>query len=97
MKMLNACFLMTKVLTIAVQKSNNWVDKNIYSSNQITKNRKLKFDLVYCTNEQLSIQVLLVSKIILGYEEALGPKNWEVNHASKILTDNSDFGSFLFI
>ena len=28
MKMLNACFLTAKVLTIAVQKSDIWVEKN---------------------------------------------------------------------
>ena len=38
--------------------------------------RKLKFDQLYCINEQLANDFLLVSKILLGYEEALWPKNW---------------------
>ena len=32
--------------------------------------------------------VLLVSKILLGYKEALWPKNLEVSHASQILTND---------
>ena len=30
---------------------------------------------------------LLVSKTLLGYEEALWPKKLEINHASQILTN----------
>ena len=37
--------------------------------------------------------VLLVSKILLVYEEALWPKMLKICHASQILTN--DFGSFL--
>ena len=33
--------------------------------------------------------VLLVSKILLGYEEALWPKKLEISHASQILTSKS--------
>ena len=32
------------------------------------------FDQLYCINELLANDVLLVSKILLGYEEALWPK-----------------------
>ena len=45
--------------------------------------RKLKFDQLYCINEWLPNDVLLVSKILLGYEEALWSKNLEINHASR--------------
>ena len=38
--------------------------------------QKSKIDQLYCINEQLANDVLLVSKIILGYEEALWPKHW---------------------
>ena len=31
---------------------------------------------------------LLVSKILLGYEEALWPKKLEISHASQILTND---------
>jgi hypothetical protein len=31
---------------------------------------------------------LLVSKILLGYEEALWPKKLEISHAGQILTNN---------
>ena len=48
--------------------------------------RKLKFDQLYCINEKLANDVLLVSKIILGYEEALWPKKLEISCASQILT-----------
>ena len=34
----------------------------------------------------LANDVLLVSKILLGYEEALRPKKLEISHASQILT-----------
>ena len=32
--------------------------------------------------------VLLVSKILSGYEEALWPKKMEISHASQILTND---------
>ena len=37
---------------------------------------RLRFDQLYCINELLANYFLLVSKILLGYEEALWPKNW---------------------
>jgi hypothetical protein len=36
----------------------------------------------------LANDVLLVCKILLGYEEALWPKKLEISHASQILTKN---------
>ena len=36
--------------------------------------RKLKFDQLYCINELLANDVLLVSKILLDNKEALWPK-----------------------
>ena len=39
----------------------------------------------------------LVSKILLGYKEALWLKELEISHASQILTEASDFGTFLVI
>ena len=44
------------------------------------------FDQLYCINEVLANDVLLVSKILLGYEEALWPNKLEISHASQILT-----------
>ena len=35
----------------------------------------LKFDQLYCINKWLANDVSLVSKILLGHEEALWPKN----------------------
>ena len=49
----------------------------------------LKFDQLYCTNEELVNDVLLVSKILLGCEEALWSKKLEISHASQILTSDS--------
>ena len=43
----------------------------------------------------LANAVLLVSKILLGYEEALWPIKLEIIHASQIHKRSSDFGSFL--
>ena len=40
----------------------------------------------YCINELLENDVLLVSKILLGYEEVLWPKKLDISHASQILT-----------
>ena len=37
-----------------------------------------------------SNDVLLVSKILLGYEEALWPKKLEISHASKILINDGE-------
>ena len=37
-------------------------------------------------NEFLANDVLLVYKILSGYEEALGPKKLEISHANQILT-----------
>ena len=37
-------------------------------------------------NESLANDVLLVYKILSGYEEALGPKKLEISHANQILT-----------
>ena len=45
----------------------------------------LKLDYLYCINEQLAYDVLLVSKNFLGYE-ALRSKKLEIRHASQILT-----------
>ena len=45
----------------------------------------LKFDQLYCINELLANDVLLVSKILLGYEEALWQK-MKISHDSQILT-----------
>ena len=39
------------------------------------------------SNRQLAIDVLLVSKILLGYEEALWPNKQEISHVSQILTN----------
>ena len=39
-------------------------------------------------NEYLAIAVLLISKILLGYKEALWPKKLEISHASQILTND---------
>jgi hypothetical protein len=39
-------------------------------------------------SELLAIDVLLVYKILLGYEEALWLKKLEISHASQILTNN---------
>ena len=49
---------------------------------------KLKFDQLYCITEELANYVLLGSKIVLGYEEALWPKKLETSHGSLILTNN---------
>ena len=46
------------------------------TKNQISIWQSLKFDQLYCTNELQANDVLLVSKILLGYEETLWPKNW---------------------
>ena len=43
----------------------NWITKKQISDH------KLKFDQLYCINEQLANDVLLVFKKLLGYEEAL--------------------------
>ena len=60
--------------------------------------RKLEFDQLYCINELLANDVLLVSKIFLGYEEALWPKKLEISHAIQIFdTRASDFDSILVI
>ena len=37
---------------------------------------------------RLANDVLLVSKILLGYEKALWPKKLEISHASQILTND---------
>ena len=52
----------------------------------------LEFDQLYCVNELLANDVLMVSKILLGYEEALWPKKLEISHQR-----GSNFGSFLVI
>ena len=41
----------------------------------------LKLDQLFCINEQPANDVLLVSKILLGYEEALWPKKLEISYA----------------
>ena len=43
----------------------------------------------YCINELLANDVLLVSKTLLGYEQAIWPKNMEIRHASQILTNDN--------
>ena len=49
-------------------------------------------------NSYLANDVLLVSKIVLGYEEALWPKKIEEKSCqSNFDTRASDFGSFLVI
>jgi hypothetical protein len=54
----------------------------------------LKFDQLYRINEWIANDILLVSKIFLGYIEALCSKEFESSHASQILTNtSSDFGS----
>ena len=67
----------------------------LYRSNYITKNQisiwrsyKLKFDQLYCINEQLANDVLLVAKILINYDEALWPNKLEIRHACQILTNN---------
>ena len=58
----------------------------------------LKFDQLYCINEELTNDDLLVSKILLGYEEALWPKkNGDKSCQSNSDKRASDFGSFLVI
>ena len=47
---------------------------------------KAKFDQLYCTIELLGNDVLLVSKMRLGYEGAFWPKELKISHASQILT-----------
>ena len=43
--------------------------------------------------ECIANDVLLVSKILLTYEEALRPKNLKISHASQIFDiQSSDFG-----
>ena len=60
--------------------------------------RKLKFDQLYCINEKLANDVLLVSKILLGYEKALWLKKiGDKSCQSNFDTRASDFGSFLVI
>ena len=39
-------------------------------------------------NKQLVSDVLLVYKVLLGYEEALWPKELKINHASQILKND---------
>ena len=41
--------------------------------------RKLKFDQLYCINELLANDVLLVCKLLLGYEEALWSKKLKIH------------------
>ena len=49
-------------------------------------NRKLKLYHLYCINEKLANYVLLVCKILLGYQVPLWPKQLEIGHASQTLT-----------
>ena len=42
---------------------------------------------MHCINELLANEVLLISKILLGYEKTLRPKILEIIHASQILTN----------
>ena len=46
-------------------------------------------------NEMLANDVLLVPKILLGYEEALWPKKLEISHTSQILTHEPQLLFFL--
>ena len=49
-------------------------------------------------NSYLASDVLLDSKVLLGYEEALWPKKLEITHASQnFVKRSSDFCSFLLI
>ena len=48
----------------------------------------LKFDQLYRITEQLSNAVLLVSKILFGYEEAFWSKRLEISHTSQISTND---------
>ena len=49
-------------------------------------------------NSYLANDVLLVSKLLLGYEEALWSKKLDLSHASQILTQRLlGFGPFLVI
>ena len=50
--------------------------------------RNLKFEQLYCINELLANDVLLVFKILLGFNEALWLKKLEISHASQILTND---------
>ena len=48
-----------------------------------------KFDQLYCINELLENGVLLVSKLLLAYEEALHmAKKLKISPASQILTND---------
>jgi hypothetical protein len=55
---------------------------------------KLKFDELYCINEMLENDILLVFKILLGYEKLA------ISHGSQILThklkQSADFGSWYY-
>ena len=56
------------------------------------------FFIILCPSSTvLANDVSLVSKILLGYEEALWPKKLEISGQSNFDTRASDFGSFLVI
>ena len=49
-------------------------------------------------NSYLANEVLLVFRVLLGYDEALWPKKLVISHASQILTNNRQIlGTFLVI
>ena len=50
-----------------------------------SSDHKLKFDQAYCIKKWLTSDVLLVSKILLGYEEALWLKKLEISYVSQIV------------
>ena len=43
---------------------------------------------LYCINGQLAKDVLLISKMLLGYEEALWSNKLKISHVSQILTND---------
>ena len=68
----------------------------VWPKNQIPKHRTFKFDRLYCINQYLANDILLVSRILFGYEEALWPKKLEISHASQYFDKRSSaFGSCL--
>jgi hypothetical protein len=71
--------MLLRFLTVAIRQ---------LRTKKVSGDSKLKFDQLYCINEYLANDVVLLSKILLSYEEALWPKKLEISHASQILTND---------
>ena len=69
--------MLLRFLTVAIRQ---------LRTKKVSGDSKLKFDQLYCINEYLANDVLLISKILLGYEKALWLKKLEIRDASQILT-----------